>query len=129
MKITKKRSLIALFALYFIAGIVHFIAPEFYLNVLPKWMPFPNECVALSGVAEIILAVSLFHPALQRISAWGIVIMLFVFLFGVHIPMLFNWNGWTNGIWWVSLVRLPVQWLLISWAYRFTKGKLVLFTK
>ena len=128
MHINKKQSLILLFLLYFLAGINHFIFPDFYLSVIPTWMPFPKECISLSGVVEIILAVSLFHPALQRLAAWGIVVMLFVFLIGVHIPMVFNWNGWSNTIWWLALVRLPVQLLLIRWAFRFTSGKKIVFS-
>lgn len=107
--------------IYCIAGINHFINPEFYLSILPSWLPTHSFLVQSSGIAEIILSIGILIPFTRKISAWGIIMMLIVFLIGVHIPMVLNFNGWNDTIWWIAMVRLPIQFVLIRWAMVYTK--------
>lgn len=124
----RKRSLFLQISLYITAGILHFAIPDFYLSVIPKWMPYPLLCVQLSGMVEIVLGLCLLMPNLQKLAAHGIVIMLIVFLVLVHIPMALHFTDWSNWMWYVALARLPLQWVLIKWARAYTRGKTVSFT-
>jgi uncharacterized membrane protein len=110
-------------AVYLIAGIIHFINPEFYISILPNWFPLQSEAVFISGIAEIILALGLLHPKTQKISAFLITAMLIVFFFLVHIPMLFNFHGFKDAVWWIAVIRIPIQFVLIAWSWYFVKNK------
>ena len=48
---------------YVLAGMMHFVAPEFYLQMMPSWLPWHAALVALSGIAEIALGVLVLVPA------------------------------------------------------------------
>lgn len=109
--------------LYLIAGIYHFINPQFYTSILPNWFPLQSEAVFVSGIAEIVLALGLLHPKTQKASAFLITVMLVVFLFLVHIPMLFNFQGFNDTVWWIAVVRIPIQFVLIAWSWYFVKNR------
>lgn len=49
-------------ALYLIAGIIHIKSPGGFLAITPGWVPFPDEVVFLTGVAEILGAIGLLVP-------------------------------------------------------------------
>jgi uncharacterized membrane protein len=63
-------------ALYLIAGINHFVAPDFYFKMIPGYLPYPMALVYISGVAEIIVAVALVIPQTTRIAAWSLIVLL-----------------------------------------------------
>ena len=113
--------------LYLGAGINHFLHADFYVEIMPSWLPAHPLLVQLSGVAEIILAIMLLFPLTQQVSAWLIMVMLVVFLACIHVPMVLNFKGWDDYIWWIAVVRLPVQYFLFRWAMRYTRGRTVYF--
>ena len=110
-----------LMALIYIAlGINHFVNPGFYLRIMPDFIPAHEFMVAASGVAEIVLGVGLLIPATQVLSAWGIVAMLVVF-FVVHGDMIArqeNYSGVSSTALWV---RFALQFVLIAWAWWYTR--------
>ena len=59
------------------AGILHFVSPEFYLRIMPPYLPWHLELVYLSGVCESALGLLLLVPRFSRWAAWGL-IALFV---------------------------------------------------
>ena len=110
-----------LFAGLFIAGgIGHLVAPAFYMKIMPPYLPYPALLVLLSGVAEIALGLLLLIPRTSRLAAWGLIALLVaVFPANIfmaqnpdrfHLPALMLW------------LRLPLQGLLILWAYAYTKA-------
>jgi uncharacterized membrane protein len=54
------RVLLAVF--YAFAGYMHLYSPEGFLAITPDWVPFPDEVVALTGIAEILGAIGLLVP-------------------------------------------------------------------
>src|ERR1017187_10335026 len=58
------------------AGTLHFINAEFYLKIMPPYLPLHLELVYLSGFFEIALGVLLLIPRLSRFAAWGIIALL-----------------------------------------------------
>lgn len=56
----------ALSGLYGIIGLVHLVATERFLPIMPSWVPAPLLVVILTGLCEIAGAVALFLPPLQR---------------------------------------------------------------
>lgn len=112
-------------AAYFLAGINHFRAPEFYLPLIPDYLGHKILLNNLSGVAEVVLGLGLIHVKSRRYAAWGIMAMLVAFL-PAHIWFIqkggcLDPNGLCVPVWvaWVRL--LVVHPLLLWWAYRCCK--------
>lgn len=60
---------------YFAAGILHIVAPEPFLGIMPPAVPFPEAVVFLTGVAEILGAIGLAQgvaPRLRRAAGIGL---------------------------------------------------------
>ena len=116
----KKISLYAMIVFYIAAGINHFWYPHTYIRIMPPWIPWHKELVILSGICEILLAFLLLFSSTRRFAAWCIIILL-IAVFPANIQMLINFKNESNPNLWVALIRLPLQIVLIWWAYGFTK--------
>lgn len=109
---------------YILAGINHFRSPGAYLPMMPPYLPWHLGLVYLSGLAETALGIGVLAPALRSISAWGIIALLIaIFPANVHIA-LYNVPvfGATEGAGAFNWVRLPLQGLLILWAWWYTEN-------
>ncbi|MBC7909415.1 MAG: DoxX family membrane protein [Pyrinomonadaceae bacterium] len=106
--------------LFVLAGVNHFLNPEFYLKMMPPYLPWHLFLVYVSGVFEIVLGALLLIPRFTRIAVWGI-IMLLVAVFPANIHMAVNPQLYPEinplALW----IRLPFQLVLIAWAYWFTR--------
>jgi len=104
--------------LYILAGINHFIMPRFYEKIIPPFLRFRKLINWVSGIAEIGLGIFLLIPSYSVYAAWGIIALLIaVFPANIYHFML----GWQKRkMVWVLAFRLPLQFLLIAWAYSFT---------
>lgn len=116
----KKISLYIMILFYAGAGINHFIRPDFYLKIMPAWLPLHKELVFISGVAEVLCAVLLLFSKTRRLGAWAVIALL-IAIFPANIQMLLDYKHDNNPMLWVAILRLPIQLLLIWWAYSFTK--------
>jgi uncharacterized membrane protein len=120
----KKFSLFAMCLLYIVAGINHFIHPAFYIDIMPPYFPKPAFWVAISGVCEILFGLLLLFQKTRAFASWAIVQMLIVFL-TVHIQMVMDNTNPRTLIFWISWLRLPLQYILIRWAYKMRRVKIV----
>lgn len=102
--------------MYVFAGIMHFIKPNAYMRIMPRYLPFHKELVYLSGLAEIILGIALCIPLLKNIAIAGIIGMLTVFLL-VHFYMLSGEKESAGIPKWILVLRIPLQFGLMYWAY------------
>ena len=55
---------------YTYVGIRHFIDPDFFLAIMPDYLPFHLELVYLSGLAEIILGLLLLNKKTNCSRCW-----------------------------------------------------------
>jgi uncharacterized membrane protein len=68
------------------AGVMHFARPDFYLKIMPPYLPAHYELVLLSGVCEVVLGILLLVPKVSKLAAWGIIALLIaVFPANIHI--------------------------------------------
>ena len=105
---------------YLVAGSFHFIYPTFYRRMMPEWIPWHKPIVYMSGVGEIILAVLLLPSSTRNMAAWGLIILLMV-IFPANIQMMLNFRRKKNQYLWVTILRLPLQLVLIWWAWQYTR--------
>ncbi len=110
-----------LVALFLLMGTMHFIMPEQYLAMMPSWLPAQLVLIYGSGLVEIALAVLLIPVKTRALAAKLIIAMLVIFLFAIHIPQSIDFYQTGNKNFVASLIRLPIQFLLIAWAWPFTK--------
>ena len=104
--------------LYVFAGVFHFIKPKIYLKIIPDYLPNHKLLVHLSGVIEIVLGVSVCIPLLKNISIVFLILMLFFFLL-VHFYMISNTKAASGLPKWLLILRIPMQFLLMYWAYSY----------
>ena len=107
-------------ALFVVAGLNHFLNPGFYVGMMPPYVPWHLELVYISGVAEMILGAMLLVSRWAVLAAWGLIALLIaVFPANLHMamhPELYPRISAT-ALW----IRLPIQGLLIAWAYWYTR--------
>ena len=100
------------------AGANHFLAPDTYVAMVPAELPAPLALVYISGVAEILGGLGLILPATRRLAAWGLV-ALYVAVFPANVNMAINHLhlGTSEVPAWALWARLPLQAVLIAWAW------------
>lgn len=110
--------------LFVAAGVNHFVRAEFYVAIMPPYLPWHEELVYLSGVFEILGGIGLLIPRLQVAAAWGLIALL-VAVFPANVHMALSpesvperFAGVPPFVWWA---RLPLQLVFVAWAYWFTR--------
>jgi uncharacterized membrane protein len=116
-----KTSLTLLFAIImFVAGIFHFIKPQIYASFIPNWLPliFVNYLI---GTIEAGIAIGLMVPLWKRDAAISLCFLMIAFL-PLHLIDVFRLHP-AIGSSLVAWVRLPLQFLLIYWAWYLIPAK------
>jgi uncharacterized membrane protein len=90
--------------------------------MMPAELPAHQLLVQISGIAEILGGLGLILPQTRRLTAWCL-IALFVAIFPANLNMALNHLplGTQTVPTWALWARLPLQVLLIAWAYWFTR--------
>lgn len=112
----KEISVYVMALVYVVAGINHFVHPRFYLKIMPPLLPYPAALVNISGVCEILFALLLLPVATRHVGA-ELIIFLLVAVFPANIYMAINWRRKHYRRLWIAYLRLPLQLVLIWWAY------------
>jgi uncharacterized membrane protein len=107
-------------ALYVAAGLNHFIHPLFYEAIMPPYLPWHAILIFTSGLCEILFACLLLPLYTRRLAAWCIMILL-IAVFPANVQMAINYYREPNPLLWIALLRLPLQLLLLWWAYTLTR--------
>ncbi len=108
---------------FIFAGLQHFINPQFYVAMMPPYLPFHGPLIYLSGAAEIALGFLLVIRKTRSLAAWGLILLL-IAIFPANLYMFqTDGAGYDNVPKWVLLLRLPLQLLLILWVYIYTKPR------
>ncbi len=105
-----------------LGGVAHFTNTEFYLKAMPSYLPYHETIVYSSGVLEIVLGLLLLIPKTTRKAALAIII-LFIAIFPANVNMYLNHTDFPDMSETSLLIRLPIQLVLIAWAYIYTRKK------
>lgn len=123
MPLYRKVSLYALSIFITGAGILHFLLPQPFMDIVPAYLGHEKLIVYLSGVAEIVLGLGILPRATRVLAAWGLVALL-VAVFPANIYMAMNGitpAGLPAVPTWAQWARLPLQFVLIGWAMGFAR--------
>jgi uncharacterized membrane protein len=117
---------VVLMALFYVfAGAMHFVKPEYYVAMMPPFLPAHLFLVYVSGAAELAGGLGVLHPRTRKIAAYGIVALLVavfpanIYIAVENVPMF----GASEGPGIFAWLRLPIQFLLIYWAVKVARVK------
>lgn len=109
---------------------MHFAIPVPFIRIVPPMLPWPEALVALSGATEILGGAGLLFSRTRRPAAYGLVLLPItvfpanIYMAVAHIPF----HGVAGHLPlqpplqpWLQWLRLPIQFLLIAWVWRYTK--------
>lgn len=105
----------ALFYIY--AGYSHFKKAWFFYKITPPLLkPWKKPINVIVGVAEILGGIGLLIPQTRSMAAIGIILLL-IAVFPANIYMLTSKGAGMKIKMWMLWLRMPIQLLLIYWAY------------
>ena len=104
------------------AGLLHFLRPGMYEQIVPDYLPAHRELVLISGAAEIAGALGVIPERSRRLAGyWLTGLLVAVFPANVHMALHPDrYPGLSPALLWG---RLPLQPLAISWALRATRSR------
>lgn len=107
-------------AMFFIAiGCDHFIRPNFYVGIMPPYLPAHLELVYLSGLFEILGGLAVLIGALRRLAGVGLMVLLVaVYPANVHMAMHPEFFPELNLS--ALYARLALQFVFLYWVYAST---------
>jgi uncharacterized membrane protein len=98
-----------------VVGALHFLSPEFFVRIVPDYLPDHALLVAVSGVFEVAGGLGLLVPRVRRAASLGLV-ALYVAVFPANVNMVIHPElGGTVPAWFLW-ARLPLQAVFIAWA-------------
>ena len=119
-KMMKQISLAVLAGFYVLAGLNHFLNQEFYLPLIPDYLPYPEWINLASGLLEVFFGIALVPIFSRKWAVYAIIIMLLAFI-PSHVYFIEIGGCVEDGLCaplWVAWVRLVVVHpLLIAWAW------------
>tara|TARA_E500000178_G_C16877347_1_gene687312 strand:+ start:496 stop:939 length:444 start_codon:yes stop_codon:yes gene_type:complete len=121
----KKYKLITIYILgflYIYVGISHFTNFEFFIIIMPEFIPYHLFFIYLTGFLEIIFGLMIFFKSSRFYGAWGIFFLLIlVFPANIHLFMSSQVQEILSITKQDALIRLPFQIPLIILAYWHSK--------
>lgn len=113
---------VLLAGLMIFAGVAHFRTPGPFVGIVPSFLPAPLAIVYVSGAIEVLLGVGLLVPATVQPAAWALV-AFFVAVFPANVNMAVNHLPFGGPVApWFAWARLPLQGVLIAWAWWIARG-------
>ena len=102
-------------------GIDHFRRSEWYVEIVPPFLPYKHELVLISGVAEIILGFMLLLPKMRFIAGNGLILLL-VLVYPANIYLAYTNGAALDTSPLIAWGRLPIQFVFIGVAYLHSKS-------
>jgi uncharacterized membrane protein len=116
---TRSQTLLAAF--FIGAGVNHFVIPRAYRRIVPPSLGHEaGRLVAVSGLAEIAGGVGVLLPPVRRPAGVGLIALL-VAVFPANIYMARTPERFRRIPRWALYGRLPLQPLMMWWAWRATR--------
>lgn len=120
MKVTIIKSFLIIISsiFYVIVGIKHFIEPEYFLSIVPPYLPYHLELVYISGLFEILFGLLILFPKYRYYGAIGLILLLIaVFPANIYLAQSKEAQEALGATQEIATWRLPIQGVLIWIAY------------
>jgi len=108
---------------FFVAGLLHFIKADAFVQIVPPFLPFPKIIVHLTGGMELLFAMGLLISKFKRITG----ILLAVLPANIYMAMAdipFNGRDLTDfQLWFRVAMQFPLI-AIVLWASGFWSTKL-----
>ena len=120
MKVTIIKSFLIIISsiFYVIVGIKHFIEPEYFLSIVPPYLPYHLELVYISGLFEILFGLIILFPKYRYYGAIGLILLLIaVFPANIYLAQSKEAQEAIGATQEIATWRLPIQGVLIWIAY------------
>tara|TARA_B100001167_G_scaffold84346_1_gene50802 strand:- start:187 stop:567 length:381 start_codon:yes stop_codon:yes gene_type:complete len=103
---------------YTIVGIKHFIEPDYFLSIIPPYLPFHIELVYISGFFEILFGLMILFPKYRYYGSIGLILLLIaVFPANIYLAQSKEAQEAIGASQQIAIWRLPIQGILIWIAY------------
>ena len=103
---------------YTIVGIKHFIEPNYFLSIIPPYLPFHIELVYISGFFEILFGLMILFPKYRYYGSIGLILLLIaVFPANIYLAQSKEAQEAIGASQQIAIWRLPIQGILIWIAY------------
>lgn len=102
---------------YGVVGIVHLVATDQFLPIMPVWVPWPDRVVIATGLFEIAAAFALTVPALRRMAGMSLALYA-ICVFPANLKHAFEHVPVPPipDSWWYHAPRLALQPVMVWWA-------------
>ena len=120
MKVTIIKSFLIIISsiFYVVVGIKHFIEPEYFLSIVPPYLPYHLELVYISGLFEILFGLLILFPKYRYYGAIGLILLLIaVFPANIYLAQSKEAQEAIGATQEIATWRLPIQGVLIWIAY------------
>ena len=120
MKVTIAKSILIIISsiFYIIVGIKHFIDPNFFIAIVPPYLPYHLELVYISGFFEILFGTMILFPKYRFYGAVGLMLLLTaVFPANIYLAQSKEAQEAIGASQKIATWRLPMQGILIWVAY------------
>ncbi len=113
-----KSAALLLASLFFCtAGVMHFVDAEFFLAMMPPYLPYHHELVAISGVFELLGGLGLLIPQTRKFASWGLFALL-IAVYPANFHMMLHPEDFADlgppiGLY----IRMPFQFLFLAWVF------------
>ena len=122
MKVFKLFTILLMSIFYVRIGVHHFLDPEYFLNIIPPFLPYQLELVYISGFFVILLGLLLIFPKYRFYASWALIILLIaVFPANIYLAQSEIAQQGLDVSKEVAIWRLPFQALFIGLAYWHSK--------
>lgn len=118
----RRRLRYPLAAFFVFMGVMHFVAADLFVAVMPSYVPYHLEMVWLSGVLEIALGLLVLPERTRPWAGWALVLLL-IAVFPANVNMaLHDVPPESPPPRWLMWARLPFQPVLMAWAWWVTRA-------
>jgi len=108
---------------YAMVGVQHFIDPDWFVKIMPPYLPMHYEAVYISGFFEILLGAMLLFKQTRYVASWGLMLLLLA-VYPANIYLAFNeipQEAIGISAFAASWIRLPIQFIFLGLAYWHSK--------
>ena len=117
-------AVLGLALLFMFTGVGHFIKTDGMIAMIPDFIPGRAFLVIATGILELVLAIALVLPQTRRKAGIAVMVLLVLFL-PVNVSAALREVPMGGHAWGpvYLLIRVPLQLLILYWAYRFAVRK------